>query len=332
MDEAHMVPADAVELEDQEEIIELRPGREHQLMRLDRYVATELPDLSRTYLQQLIAEGRLLVDGQKRRAAFKMTPGQVVTITLPLTKEFELEPQDIPLDILYEDDDILVINKPAGMVVHPAPGHPRNTLVNAVLFHSPDISIQGSTRPGIIHRLDKDTSGVMVIAKSGRAQTSLVEQWQGRNVIKHYAALVAGVLEEETATIDVPIGRNPTNRQQMTTARAGREAISHFTVVERFETSTLLDVRIETGRTHQIRVHLAFIGHPVVGDGLYGTKLSARVSETLSVRRQFLHASSLMFRMPSTEEERTFTAPLPPDLQEIIVSLRTGSTDAATDA
>lgn len=321
MSDARMTPAGAAEQDDQEEVIELRPGREHQLMRLDRYVASELPDLSRTYLQQLISEGRLLVDGQSRRAAFKMTPGQVVTISLPVTEEFDLEPQDIPLDILYEDDDILVINKPAGMVVHPAPGHPRDTVVNAVLFHAPGISIQGSTRPGIVHRLDKDTSGVMVIAKSNRAQTSLVEQWQGRSVVKHYTALVAGVVEEETATIDAPIGRNPINRQQMKTVRTGREAISHFTVVQRFRDATLLDVRIETGRTHQIRVHLAFIGYPVVGDGLYGNKVSARVAEELDMRRQFLHATSLTFRLPSTGEERTFTAPLAADLEAALARL-----------
>lgn len=320
------MPVD-VESDEQEEIIELRPGREHQLMRLDRYVASELPDLSRTYLQQLIAEKRLLVDGQSRRSAFKMTPGQVVTITLPIPEEFELEAQDIPLDVIFEDEDILIIDKPAGMVVHPAPGHPRDTLVNAVLHHAPDISIQGSTRPGIIHRLDKDTSGVMVVAKSNRAQTSLVEQWLGRNVIKHYIALVTGVVDEETATIDVPIGRNPANRQQMGTTRAGREAVSHFTVTERFDTTSLLDVRIETGRTHQIRVHLAFIGHPVVGDGLYGNKVSARVSEELGVSRQFLHASSLTFKMPSTGEKRTFTAPLPPALQEDVDRLQQRATN-----
>lgn len=320
MDEREL--ATGVATDEQEELIELRPGREHQLMRLDRYVATELPDLSRTYLQQLIAEGRLLVDGQSRRAAFKMTPGQVVTVSLPVPEEFELEPQDIPLDVVFEDEDVLVINKPAGMVVHPAPGHPRDTLVNAVLFHAPDISIQGSTRPGIVHRLDKDTSGVMVVAKSNRAQTSLVEQWQGRSVTKHYTALVAGVIEEDTATIDAPIGRNPVNRQQMTTTRSGREAITHFTVVERFEDATLLDVRIETGRTHQIRVHLAFIGHPVVGDALYGNKVSSRVGERVEAPRQFLHAASLAFDMPSSGKRRTFTAPLPLDLDAVLSRAR----------
>jgi 23S rRNA pseudouridine1911/1915/1917 synthase len=321
------VPTDVSTDEDQEEVIELKPQREHQLMRLDRYVASELPDLSRTYLQQLITEGRLLVDGQSRRAAFKMTPGQLVTLTLPITEEFELEPQDIPLDVIFEDEDILLINKPAGMVVHPAPGHPRDTLVNAVLFHAPDIAIQGSSRPGIIHRLDKDTSGVMVIAKSNRGQSSLVDQWQERTVIKRYIALCSGVVEEDTATIDAPIGRNPINRQQMTTTRTGREAITHFTVLERFADSTLLDVRIETGRTHQIRVHMAFIGYPVVGDALYGNKISARLSERLGVNRQFLHAASLSFAMPSDGSARTFEAPMPDDLQHVLDQLRTPASE-----
>ena len=312
------------------EVIELHPDRQHLNMRLDRYVAGELPDLSRTYLQHLIDEGLLLVDGQKRRSAFKVTPGEVVTVALPVPKTFELQPQDIPLDILFEDDDILLINKPAGMVVHPAPGHPRDTLVNAVLHHAPGISIQGSTRPGIVHRLDKDTSGVMVVAKTDRAQTSLVDQWQSREVGKHYIALVAGVVDEDGATIDAPIARDSVDRQRMSTSRSGRDAVTHLTVAERFAEATLLDVEIETGRTHQIRVHLAFIGHPVVGDGIYGNKVSARVATDVGVKRQFLHAASLTFRMPGSGEERTFSAPLPLDLREVLERLRKGETSDAT--
>lgn len=317
-DETHVV-----ESEDQDQIIELRPDRSHLGMRLDKFVAGELPDLSRTYLQQLITDGALQVDGFTRRSAFKMTPGQVVTLILPETQEFELEAQDIPLDVIFEDDDILVINKSAGLVVHPAPGHPRDTLVNAVLYHAPGISIQGSTRPGIIHRLDKDTSGVMVIAKSDRAQTSLVEQWQAREVQKHYTALVAGIVEEDSATIDAPIGRNTVNRQQMATSRSGREAITHFDVTERLPESTLLDVRIETGRTHQIRVHLAFIGYPVIADALYGNKVSGRIGEHLGLKRQFLHARTLSFRMPGSDEVRTFEAPMPQDLNDALGAVRT---------
>lgn len=311
-----------------EEVIELRPGREHLNMRLDRYVAGELPDLSRTYLQSLIDDDLLQVDGQKRRAAFKITPGQVVTVALPVAKQFELEPQNIPLDIIHEDDDILVVNKPSGMVVHPAAGHPRDTLVNAVLHHAPKISIQGSTRPGIVHRLDKDTSGVMVIAKSDRAQTSLVAQWPDRRVEKHYAALVAGLVEEDNATIDAPIDRDRFNRQRMATSRSGREALTHFTVTERVETATLLDVQIETGRTHQIRVHLAFIGYPVVGDVVYGNKISLRVAEETGMRRQWLHATSLAFEMPDTGERRIFTAPMPDDLTGALERARAGEPES----
>jgi 23S rRNA pseudouridine1911/1915/1917 synthase len=193
------------------------------------------------------------------------------------------------------------------------------------LHHAPGISIQGSTRPGIVHRLDKDTSGVMVVAKTDRAQTSLVDQWQLREVGKHYVALVSGVVEEDEATIDAPIARDAVDRQRMSTSRGGRDAVTHLTVAERFAEATLLDVEIETGRTHQIRVHLAFIGHPVVGDGIYGNKVSARVAEALGVKRQFLHAASLSFRMPGSDEERTFTAPLADDLVEVLARVGEGA-------
>lgn len=318
--------------DDQPEVIELYPDRSHLNMRLDKFVSVELPDLSRTWVQQLISDGSLLVDGFVRRPSFKVTPGQVITVDLPEVEETEIVAEDIPLDIVFENQDILMVNKPAGLVVHPAAGHASGTLVNAVLFHAPEISIQGSTRPGIIHRLDKDTSGIMVIAKSDRAQTSLAEQWQARKVGKKYLALVTGVVEEDTATIDAPIGRNSVNRQQMAATRSGKEAVTHFTVLERFAESTLLDVTIETGRTHQIRVHLAFIGHPVVGDALYGNKVSKRVAEGLELNRQFLHAQSLSFAMPGTGEDRVFEAPLPAELQRVLDHLRTneeGSDDAS---
>lgn len=321
--------------DEQPEMIELYPERSHLSMRLDKYVSEQLPDLSRTYLQQLITDGALLVDGISRRPSFKVTPGQVITLVLPEVEETELLAEDIPLEVIYENNDILMINKPAGMVVHPAAGHSHGTLVNAVLFHAPEISIQGSTRPGIIHRLDKDTSGVMVVAKSDRAQTSLAEQWQARAVTKHYVALVAGIVEEDSATIDAPIGRNPANRQQMAAVRSGREAITHFTVKERFADCTLLDVTIETGRTHQIRVHLNFIGYPVVGDQLYGNKVSAKVADRLGLARQFLHASSLGFALPGTGEAVEYQAPLPCEFQDVLARLHmelNGSGDEPLDA
>lgn len=320
--------------EDTQEIIELYPERSHLGMRLDRFVSDELPDLSRTYIQQLITDGNLLVDGIHRRTSFKMTPGQVVTLELREVEEVEILAEDIPLEIIFENDDILVINKKAGMVVHPAAGHSTGTLVNAVLHHAPEISIQGSTRPGIVHRLDKDTSGIMVVAKSDRAQTSLAEQWMERGVQKRYLALVSGVIDEDTATINAPIGRSSVNRQQMTTTRSGREAITHFTVLDRFEETTLLDVSIETGRTHQIRVHLNFIGHPIVGDPLYGNKVSARIAEELGVKRQFLHATSLGFNMPGSGDAVTFAAPLPKELATVLDELRSrkGETNDEPDS
>jgi 23S rRNA pseudouridine1911/1915/1917 synthase len=296
-----------------QEVLEFRPEREDKNTRLDRFIADALPGLSRTYLQSLIDEGLIQVDGLHRRAAFKMTAGQVVTVALPEIAEVEIVPEAIPLDVLFEDDDLLVLNKPAGMVVHPAPGHPTGTLVNAILHHAPGISIGGSNRPGIVHRLDKDTSGVMVVAKSDHAHGMLLEQWQRKSVGKHYTALVAGVVEEDEATIDAPIGRDPSNRLRMAPHRGGRDAVSHFTVEQRFDRCTLLDVLIETGRTHQIRVHLSMIGFPVVGDGLYGTNVSRALATEYGLKRQFLHASRLTLDMPNGER-RTFTASLAPDL------------------
>lgn len=296
-----------------QEVLEFRPERTDKNTRLDRFVANVLPDLSRTYLQSLIDEGLIQVDGIQRRAAFKMTPGQVVTVALPEIAEVEIVPEAIPLDIIFEDDEILLIDKPAGMVVHPAPGHPTGTLVNAVLHHAPSISIAGSNRPGIVHRLDKDTSGVMVVAKSDRAHGSLLEQWQRKSVGKHYTALVAGIVEEDEATIDAPIGRDPSNRLRMAPHRGGRDAVSHFTVEQRYDTCTLLDVLIETGRTHQIRVHLSMIGRPVVGDGLYGSNTSRSFAIEYALKRQFLHASRLTIDMLNGGR-RTFIAPLAPDL------------------
>ena len=316
-----MTSRDTQHDEKEMEIVELRPTREDINLRLDRFVSAGIPDLSRTYLQTLVEDGLVLVDGVPRRAAFKMTPGQVVQVSLPEIESVEALPEDIPLDILFEDEDILVIDKPSGMVVHPAPGHLRGTLVNAVLFHAPHMNIGGTNRPGIVHRLDKDTSGVMVVAKSDRAHNSLVRQWQERTVEKTYIALVAGQVQEEEASIDAPIGRDTANRLRMAAVRSGREARSSFTVTERFEETTLLEVSIETGRTHQIRVHLAMIGFPVVGDTLYGSPKSARAASKIEIRRQFLHAATLGFEMPDGSRQ-TFTAPIAPDLDAALGALR----------
>ena len=309
-------PADADEIE----LLELRPTRDEINLRLDRFVAGAMPDLSRAYVQQLIEAGDILVDGVSRRAAFKMTPGEVVTVSLPPAVEFHIEPEAIPLTVIYEDDNLLLIDKPSGMVVHPAPGHARGTLVNAVLAHVPNLSVGGIQRPGIVHRLDKDTSGVIVVAKTDRAYNSLVRQWQVRAVDKRYLALVAGIVEESEGTIDAPVGRDPKQRQRMAAVRTGKDAVSHFRVLARSGDVSLLDVLIETGRTHQIRVHLAFIGHPVVGDGVYGNRQTSAHASDLGLMRAFLHARSLAFDLPGGAR-REFVAPLPQDLSEVLMRL-----------
>jgi 23S rRNA pseudouridine1911/1915/1917 synthase len=301
-------------------IVELHPTRDDLGTRLDRYVADQLPDLSRGTVQGLIESGRVRVDGQQRKPKFRMTPGEVVSVEIPPPRIDEILPDRIPLAIVYEDADVIVVDKPAGMVVHPAPGHPRGTLANALLAHVPGISVGGSQRPGIVHRLDRDTSGLIVAAKTDRGRTALVTQWESRSVEKTYLALVSGELEDEQAIIDAPIGRDPKNRQRMAVVRSGRPAVTHFRVAERFPDTTLLEVSIETGRTHQIRVHLAFIGHPIVADQVYGR---ARPTDP-HLERQFLHASALGFRLPDGEALR-LEAPLPQDLEAVLEELRAKS-------
>jgi 23S rRNA pseudouridine1911/1915/1917 synthase len=299
------------------EPVVLRPGREQLGMRLDRYVADHLSDLSRSTVQHLIDDGRVLVDGQVRKPKFRITPGEVVTVDIPAPIPDTIEPDPIPLDVVYEDADVIVVNKPTGLVVHPAPGHPRGTLANALVARVPGINVGGSLRPGIVHRLDKDTSGLIVAAKSDRGRTALVSQWAEGAVEKRYLALVSGVVTDAEATIDAPIGRDVKNRQRMAVARTGRPAVTHLRVLERFANATLLEATLETGRTHQIRVHLAFIGHPVIGDPVYGRK---RTGEP-AAGRQLLHASELGFRLPDGRHVQ-FTAPLPEDFSQVLASLR----------
>lgn len=300
--------------------IEFRPERDDRNTRLDKYLADRLPAFSRTYLQDLIDAGHVRVDGFERRRTFKITPGQVVVVTVPEPEQHYLQPEPIPLSIVYEDADVLVIDKAAGMVVHPAPGHPSGTLANAVIAHAPNIKVGGSTRPGIVHRLDKDTSGLIVIAKSDRAHTSLVRQWNQRTVEKHYVTLVRGSVRDPTATIDVPIGRDPVMRNRMAAVPGGRPAVTHFDVRTRYEGATLLDVRIDTGRTHQIRVHLAFIGYPVVGDPVYNRFTGPFGGTGSIVKRHFLHAASLAIDLPGGERKQ-FVSPLPSDLEAALSRL-----------
>ncbi len=280
--------------------------------RLDRYVAEKCPELSRTQAQGLITNGRVTVNDHPAKARLKLDIGDRVKITLP-PPPGPMLPEDIPLDILYQDDDLLVVDKPVGLTVHPAPGHQSHTLVNAILAYVPDLPESDSLRPGIVHRLDKDASGVMVVAKNSRTQLDLIGQFKARSVAKAYLVLVRGRLTPDSGVIEAPIGRDPRNRKRMAVVAdgEGREARTHYHVIRHLEDYTLLEVRMETGRTHQIRVHLSAIGYPVLGDGVYGTK-----SDTLP--RLFLHACRLGFKLPSTGKYAEFTSNLPPDLERVL--------------
>ena len=284
-------------------------------IRIDKYVSQKCPGLSRSHVQKLIGEGYIRVNDHLAKASLKLNAGDRVTVTIPPSPPSPLSPEDIPLKILYEDDDLLAIDKPAGLAVHPAPGHPSHTLVNAILSHFPHLTdISDSLRPGIVHRLDKDTSGVMLVAKNSNAQTKLMEQFRTHSVVKVYQVLVKGHLTPERGIIEAPIGRDPANRKRMAVVSQGREARTEYQVIKYIGEYTLLEVRPETGRTHQIRVHLSAIGYPVVGDPMYGVK-----SPYLS--RQFMHACRLGFKQPSTGEYIELESELPADLAEALVSI-----------
>ncbi|HLZ61256.1 MAG TPA: RluA family pseudouridine synthase [Ktedonosporobacter sp.] len=282
--------------------------------RLDRYLTTHLTGLSRTTIQQLISDGSVLVNGRASKPGYPLRNADEVRVLQAhlSTQPSQARPNLLPLDILYEDEDLLIVNKPAGMVVHPAPGHHDDTLVNALLARYPALhGLEGDQRPGIVHRLDRDTSGLLIVAKNLRTQASLIEQMKHHAIEKRYLALVEGNIALDQGSIDAPIGRDPRHRQQMTiTATQSREARTHFRVLQRFARRTLLLLQLETGRTHQIRVHLKAIGHPVVGDPVYGSGNTHH-----SLQRQFLHAYQLRFTHPSTGNIVEFECPLPPDLQ-----------------
>ncbi len=282
--------------------------------RLDKYVNEQCPELSRTRAQKLIEEGHITVNSQIAKSSLKLQAGDVLDIVIPPPASTTLTPEDIPLSIVYEDRDLLVVDKPAGMTVHPAPGHYEHTLVNAILAHLPGLSAGESTRPGIVHRLDKDTSGLIIVAKNEAAHMRLADQFKNRSVTKIYQALVQGRVTPEEGVIEARIGRNPKDRQRMAVVSRGRQARTDYKVLRYIDNFTLLEVKPKTGRTHQIRVHLAAIGFPVVGDSTYGAK-----SEFLS--RQFLHASQLGFRLPSTGEYRVFRSELPPDLVQALKTI-----------
>ena len=285
--------------------------------RVDKYLTTELKTMSRSKVQNLIADGYVFVNGETIKANYKLEAGDKVEVFVPEPEAVDVEAEDIPLDIIYEDKDIVLINKAQGMVVHPGAGNPNGTLVNALLFHIKDLSgINGEIRPGIVHRLDKDTSGILMVAKNDEAHVNLSEQLQNRTVKRKYWALVHGVLPHEHGTINAPIGRDPKDRQKFTVIKGGKEAISHFRVLERIQKFSLMEVSLETGRTHQIRVHLNYIDHPVAGDKIYGPKKS------LEGNGQFLHARMLEFTHPRTGETMSFEAELPALFEETLDRLR----------
>lgn len=300
---------------------------EEKGQRLDVFVVEKCPELSRSHVQKLIEQAHVLVDGAQRKANFKLRGGEAVQVTLPEAEPISVEPEDIPLDILFEDKDIIVVNKARGMVVHPASGVYSGTLVNALLYHCQDLSgINGEIRPGIVHRLDKDTSGVMVCAKNDTAHLELAEQIRTKAAHRTYWAIVHGNIKEEAGIIKGDIGRHPTDRKKMAIVREnGKPAVTHFKVLERFGEYTLVECKLETGRTHQIRVHMTSIGHPLVNDPKYGPKKSS----PFAIQGQALHSLQLTLTHPVTREEMTFTAPLPADMEKILTGLRNKRAKAA---
>ena len=288
-------------------------------IRLDKAIALQETDLSRVAIQRLLDEGNILVNEKKAKSAYKTQVGDEITIFKEKPKEIKLEAQEIPLNIIYEDDDILVVNKQKGLVVHPGNGNPNGTLVNAVMAYCKDSlsGIGGEIRPGIVHRIDKDTSGLLIIAKNDKAHINMSEQIKNHEVKKTYIALVRGNMKENKATIDMPIARSEKERTKMAVSKRGKRAVTHVTVLEKFEKFTLLQVIIETGRTHQIRVHLAEIGYPVVGDFVYSNG-----KNPFGVQGQMLHSSKLEFKHPITGQEMKLEAPFPEYFEKVLAELK----------
>ena len=291
--------------------------------RLDAFLAQALPELTRSAAQRLIAEGQVTVDGKAPAKSLKLAGGEQVAVTLPEPEEAQALPEDIPLDVVYEDDDVIVVNKPVGMVVHPAPGHSGGTLVNALLHHCGGSlsGVGGELRPGIVHRIDRDTSGLIIAAKNDFAHQALSLQLQDHSLRRTYEAVVIGNLREDAGTVDAPIGRCPGDRKKMAVVRqGGKSAVTHWEVLERFPGYTHVRCRLETGRTHQIRVHMAYIGHPLYGDTVYGAKKPAP-----GMTGQCLHAVGLTFRHPRTGEEVSLSCPLNEEFGAFLRKLRGGA-------
>ena len=292
---------------------------ENKGVRLDKFLSNLFPDLSRVFIQKLIEEEKVLVNGSNQRASYKVCENDEIVMMESEVKELDILPQDIPLDIVYEDRDVIVINKKQGMVVHPASGVYENTLVNALLYHCKDLSsINGVKRPGIVHRIDKDTSGLLVVAKNDIAHQELAEQLKDKTMNREYIAIVHGVINENRGSINAPIGRDINNRVKMAVSKDGKSAVTHFDVLERYRNYTLVHCKLETGRTHQIRVHMNYIKHPIACDPLYGPK------QTLKGEGQYLHAKKLTFVHPTTKEVMTFECDLPEYFTKMIDNLKMG--------
>ena len=287
--------------------------------RADAFLARKVPDLTRSAAQRLLEEGAVTVNGTAVKKNYKTSPGDQVTFTLPDPEPIDVQPQNIPLDVVFEDDDVIVVNKPVGLVVHPAPGHPDGTLVNALLYHcgSSLSGINGAIRPGIVHRIDRDTSGLIIAAKNDFAHVKLAEQLQDHTLARTYRCIVTGNLREDTGTVNAPIGRCPADRKKMAVVAGGRNAVTHWTVLERYPGVNYVECRLETARTHQIRVHMAYIGHPILGDTVYGNK-----KPVPGLQGQCLHAVGLKFIHPRTGELVELTCGLPEEFEKQLKKYR----------
>ena len=302
-----------------EEIREFLVEEDEEGDRLDVYLADQFVDMSRSYIQKIIKDKKVTVNGKIEKAKYLVKEEDKIVIEIPKPKVLEVVPQDIPIEIVYEDDDIIIVNKPQGMVVHPAPGNYEGTLVNAILYHCKGnlSSINGVIRPGIVHRIDKDTSGILMIAKNNNAHNCLAEQLKDHSITREYEFICHGVFKEDNVTVDRPIGRNPKDRLKMAIVPNGKRAVTHFEVIERFNGYTHVRARLETGRTHQIRVHAMSISHPLVGDPVYGPKNSK-----IKLNGQALHAKKLGFIHPTTKEYIEFDSELPDYFQKLLEKLR----------
>ena len=301
------------------EPILLRASEESKNQRLDAFLASSLDGLTRSQATRLIESGEVAVNGRAVSKSYKLAGGEDIAVTLPEPEPVEAVPQDIPLDVVYEDADVIVVNKPSGMVVHPAPGHPDGTLVNALLYHCAGTlsGVGGALRPGIVHRIDRDTSGLIIAAKNDAAHQYLSAQLADHTLARTYECIVVGKLREDRGTVDAPIARHPTDRKRMAVVAGGREAVTHWEVIARYPGYTHVRCRLETGRTHQIRVHMAYIGHPILGDTVYGAK-----KEIPGLTGQCLHAVGLRFLHPRTHEVVELSCPLPEEFTRMLQKIR----------